>query len=100
MAFRNLFGRKPPAPPPRAPTPPAPIALVRAPAYQPVPVSPNHPLDADVMRLWLAYQRQSSAPTWHGFVSELTTANAELAKQVARATAELADYRTTEVFTP
>lgn len=101
MAFRDLFKRRlaPPAPHP-VPPPVAPIALARAPAYQPVPTNSADPVDAEIVQLWIAYQRQSPAPTWPGFLTSLTQANTDLAKQVARLRAEHADYRRMGVFTP
>ena len=101
MGLRDLFRRKPTlfgdqSPPVAA----KPIPLSRAPAYQPVPVNAATPLDAEVARLWLAYQRSTSSPTWAGFIAALTAANADLTEQVRRARNDLKDYRSWGLFKP
>jgi hypothetical protein len=102
MAFRNLFGRRPlpPAPPMPPPAKSAPVALAPASAYQPVPVNSADPVDAEVLRLWIAYQRQSRAPSWPSFLAELSEANAGLNERVTRAKSDIAHCRRVGVFVP
>lgn len=101
MALFNFFGRRPPVPASSiAPVQHAPIALARAPSYQPLPTNSADPVDAEVVRLWAAHQRQSRDTSWHGFITALAKDNLELAEQVKRANDQLADYRRIGVFKP
>lgn len=101
MALFDLFRRKSkPFAIASIPHPPAPVPLTRAPVYQLVPVNVADPLDAQVARMWLAYQRDRPTPTWSGFLAVLIANNTELAEQVRRAQSDLNDYRSWGVFKP
>jgi hypothetical protein len=100
MALFDFLGRKSQ---PSASSPPrarAPIALARGPAYEPLPTTPGDSVDAQVVRLWIAHQRHSRDTSWHGFLTALVASNKDLAEQLRRAQAELADYRSRELFKP
>lgn len=101
MALFDFFGRRP-HPPASATSPvqPRPIALTRVPAYQPLPTNPEDPVDVEVVRLWIAHQRHARDTSWHGFLAALAASNKDLADQLRRAEAELADYRSRELFKP
>lgn len=98
MALRDLFTRK--QQPSPLPHPAAPIALARAPTYQPVPTAPADPLDAEVVQLWLAFQRQNRQPTWERFIAWLVDENRTMAKRVADLESDLANIAHTQVFRP
>lgn len=101
MVFDNLFRRRPsPAAPVVPKAAPDPIPLARAPAYVPLPANSADPVDAEVVRLWIAHQRHARDPSWSGFIAALTATNAELADKIKRAQADLAHYRRIGTFTP
>ncbi len=101
MMFGKFFGRRPsPAAPVSLQAAPAPIPLAHAPVYVPLPANSADPVDAEVVRLWIAHQRHARDPSWSSFLAALTATNADLATRMTRAQDDLAHYRRIGTFTP
>ena len=101
MSLWDRIRRRPPPPASPAPKTAGPLlTLQSAPAYHPLPIQSGDAIDAELVMLWSAYQRDHDAPSWSDFLSRLHADNDALTTRVQRVQTDLADYERLGIFKP